>query len=49
VFTTLHDFSALEDGEYPIGNLLRDANGNIFGTTWSGGEYGVGTVWELTP
>jgi uncharacterized repeat protein (TIGR03803 family) len=48
-FISLHDFDSLQDGEYPVGNLLMDANGNLFGTTLFGGQYGVGTVWEITP
>jgi uncharacterized repeat protein (TIGR03803 family) len=35
------------DGASPGGPLLRDANGNLFGTTESGGDSGNGTVFEL--
>jgi uncharacterized repeat protein (TIGR03803 family) len=31
----------------PTGNLVRDPQGNIFGTTQSGGAFGNGTLWEL--
>jgi uncharacterized repeat protein (TIGR03803 family) len=34
------------DGSFPGGALLRDANGNLFGTTDSGGSAGRGTVFE---
>ena len=31
-----------------VGGVTLDANGDIFGTSWQGGEnYGV--VWEITP
>jgi uncharacterized repeat protein (TIGR03803 family) len=45
---TLHDFTGGLDGAHPIGVLLFDANGNIFGTTAYGGGYGFGVVFEIT-
>jgi hypothetical protein len=30
-----------------IGGVVLDAAGNIYGTTWGGGEYSEGTVYEL--
>jgi len=33
----------------PIDKLLMDAAGNLYGTTYYGGAYGVGTVFELVP
>jgi len=35
------------NGYQPLGQLLLDAAGNIYGTTTSGGEYNNGTVFEL--
>ena len=35
------------DGWQPVGTLIADANGDLFGTTWSGGAYGGGTVFEI--
>jgi uncharacterized repeat protein (TIGR03803 family) len=29
--------------------LVRDAKGNLYGVTASGGAYGFGTVFKLTP
>ena len=49
VYDPLYDFQPFQGGQYPIGNLLLDANGNIFGTASEGGDYGGGTVWEITP
>ncbi len=37
------------DGIYPYAGLIADAAGNLYGTTNSGGEYGHGTVFKLTP
>jgi len=34
--------------DYPNG-LVVDAAGNLYGTTTSGGAYGVGTIYKLTP
>jgi uncharacterized repeat protein (TIGR03803 family) len=31
------------------GGLTLDAKGNLYGTTWGGGTYGRGTVFELSP
>ena len=42
------------DGAYPYAGLLRDAKGNLYGTTSEGGDlnctppYGCGTVFKLT-
>jgi len=36
-------------GEAPIGGVVFDAAGNLYGTTYFGGAYGSGTVFELTP
>jgi len=52
VYTSLHDFGG--DGYFPNGNLAVDASGNIYGTTYSGGNYGCGgdgcgVVFEITP
>ena len=44
--TTLHSFSGA-DGSHPQAGLIRDASGNLFGTTASGGTNSAGTVFEL--
>ena len=44
--TTLAPFT-LAPGSGPNGGLVRDAQGNLFGTTFSGGPSGNGTVFEL--
>src|SRR5262249_43534245 len=35
------------NGYYPIGTLLEDSNGNLFGTTSLGGSGSAGTVFEV--
>jgi uncharacterized repeat protein (TIGR03803 family) len=50
--TILHSFDVedgLKDGTYPMAGLTFDAAGNLYGTTYSGGEYNGGTVFELSP
>jgi len=39
----------LDDGRGPIGNLVFDPSGNIFGVTEFGGVHSAGTVYELMP
>lgn len=45
----LHSFGNGTDGSQPFASLIFDAAGNLYGTTFLGGTYGVGTVFELTP
>jgi uncharacterized repeat protein (TIGR03803 family) len=50
--TTLYRFCAernCRDGAYPVGQLVVDADGNLFGATQTGGKYGAGVVFELSP
>ena len=49
VETILYDFSAPNDGKGPIGNLIFDAQGNLYGVTQTGGQGQGGIVYELTP
>jgi uncharacterized repeat protein (TIGR03803 family) len=37
------------DGIVPDGGVIFDAAGNVYSTTWAGGTYSGGTVFELTP
>jgi hypothetical protein len=48
-YTILHDFINYGDGEWPDGNVVLDANGNVYGTVPDGGGNGDGVVWEITP
>lgn len=45
--TVLHSFTG-SDGADPLGTLLLDASGNIYGTTSAGGAFANGTVYKLT-
>ena len=47
----LHSFNNNgTDGYEPyFGSLIFDATGNLYGTTYEGGIYGYGTVFELSP
>ena len=47
--TVLYSFGSQSgDGNYPYGGLVFDKNGNLYGTTYNGGAYSGGTVFELT-
>jgi uncharacterized repeat protein (TIGR03803 family) len=45
---TLHSFNGGSDGSTPVGTLVFDKSGNLYGTTKLGGSHGVGVVYELT-
>jgi uncharacterized repeat protein (TIGR03803 family) len=44
----LHDFGALSSGIFPVGGVVFDGAGNLYGTTSTGGGASNGTVFELT-
>jgi len=54
-YKDLYDFTGGNDGANPVSNVVLDANGNLYGTTASGGlancdnGVGCGVVWEITP
>ena len=48
VDTIVHQFGNGDDGASPIGGVVFDAAGNLYGTTDRGGTNGNGTVWEAT-
>ena len=48
-FRTIYSFQGQPDGSFPYGALLFDRGGNIYGTTYYGGENGIGAVYELSP
>jgi uncharacterized repeat protein (TIGR03803 family) len=52
--TMLHAFEGgSADGAYPSSALLRDRHGNLYGTTWQGGQgcgsTGCGVVYKIAP
>ncbi len=46
--TLLHSFSG-SDGENPSADLIMDAAGRLYGTTYGGGAHVSGTVFAVTP
>jgi uncharacterized repeat protein (TIGR03803 family) len=49
--TVIHNFTGLAGASSnpEFGALIRDASGNLYGTTWYGGPNVAGTVFELSP
>jgi uncharacterized repeat protein (TIGR03803 family) len=47
--TILHTFSGSTDGTGPNADIVFDSRGNIYGTTYNGGNSNYGIVFELTP
>jgi uncharacterized repeat protein (TIGR03803 family) len=53
-YTVLHTFTG-SDGEFPQGSLIRDHEGNLFGTAFNGGNsscnppIGCGVVFKMDP
>jgi uncharacterized repeat protein (TIGR03803 family) len=47
--TVLHAFANKTDGGSPDAGLTLDQQGNLYGTAGTGGIYGYGTVFEITP
>jgi uncharacterized repeat protein (TIGR03803 family) len=49
--TTLYSFcfqTNCRDGAQPMAGLVQATNGNFYGTTYGGGAYGIGTVFQIT-
>jgi uncharacterized repeat protein (TIGR03803 family) len=47
--TVLHSFIGAPDGVNPVANLVRDAAGDLYGTTVGGGSHNSGIVFKLAP
>jgi uncharacterized repeat protein (TIGR03803 family) len=47
--TVLHTFTNGSDGGQPYAGLIMGNSGNLYGTAETGGQYGYGVVFELTP
>ena len=53
--SVLHSFGHHNDGMFPLGGIVFDSSGNLFGVTDQGGHfggicgYGCGTVFEIIP
>jgi hypothetical protein len=54
-YSVLYSFKGKSDGSYPIGGVILDAKGNLYGAAEKAGnlndcsEQGCGTVYELSP
>ena len=48
VYSSLHDFTGQSDGRSAYGDVVLDANGNLYGTPSSGGSQGL-AVGEVMP
>jgi uncharacterized repeat protein (TIGR03803 family) len=46
-YIVLHRFTGGDDGGQPVAGLIRDAEGNLYGTAEFGGAFGYGTVFKL--
>jgi uncharacterized repeat protein (TIGR03803 family) len=50
VIEELHTFTGGTDGGEPLSGVIRDSEGNLYGTTYiSAGFNGAGVVYEITP
>jgi uncharacterized repeat protein (TIGR03803 family) len=47
-YDILHNFAGGNDGATPQDKLIQDAEGNLYGTTLSGGSDSAGTVFEVS-
>jgi uncharacterized repeat protein (TIGR03803 family) len=46
---TLYSFGHGSDGGFPVAALARGADGNFYGVTETGGSYGKGNIFKVTP
>ncbi len=46
--TLLHSFTGSSDGSMPIGALVQASDSNLYGTCYSGGANGTGTLFRIT-
>ena len=46
--SVLYSFTGGADGANPVGPVIRDVDGNLYGTTELGGAYGKGVVYKVS-
>ena len=52
IFDTLYSFTGPGDSRFvvgPLGSLVMDSAGSLYGTTFADGAHGLGAVFKLTP
>ncbi len=45
----LHSFTGGTDGAYPLGSLIIDSTGAVYGTASEGGDFDYGTAFKVAP
>jgi uncharacterized repeat protein (TIGR03803 family) len=48
-FTVLHAFQGPPDGYSPYGGVVLDRDGNLYGVTYTGGNYKNGVIYKVDP
>jgi len=48
IFSVIYNFLGDSLGQYPESGLAVDATGNLYGTTYQGGSFNLGSVFKLT-
>jgi uncharacterized repeat protein (TIGR03803 family) len=48
-FTVLYSFTGGADGGFPVGSVIQASDGNLYGTTYQGGNVNAGVVFQLAP
>jgi uncharacterized repeat protein (TIGR03803 family) len=46
-FTLLHSFATVTEGYEPTDGLIQASDGNFYGTTFGGGTFGEGNIFEM--
>ncbi len=47
--SVIYNFQGSDDGQAPVGGVILDQMGNLYGTTFLSGANGGGTVYKLSP
>jgi uncharacterized repeat protein (TIGR03803 family) len=47
--SVLHSFGGSPDADFPGDEVILDSAGNLYGTTFAGGDFNAGAVFELSP
>jgi hypothetical protein len=45
----IYQFAGGADGQQPVGAVVSDSGGSLYGVTWKGGLYSYGTAYRLNP